>query len=89
MSTETETTESTESTESTETAAGPQPYMKGIFSLYHTPDGGIHIAYRAEGTEQDEHMQVPGVFMRIIREAAETGTMPNPLTLLRMLRKAG
>lgn len=39
--------------------------FKGQFSLYKTEDGGLHLAYRLDGAEQDGHLPVPAAVLRI------------------------
>jgi hypothetical protein len=47
-----------------ETPGGPAPKMAGRFTLYDTPDGGLHIVYQADGSEKSEHLEVPGPIIR-------------------------
>lgn len=68
------------------TEAPPVPYLKGAFALYNTPDGGIHVSYRPDGADADEHIQIPGIMMTLVREMNDTGKLPNPLQLMKMLR---
>lgn len=44
---------------------------KGIFSIYKTPDGGMHISYRREGDEEDSHLPVPGAMVAMMMAASE------------------
>jgi hypothetical protein len=62
----------------------PEPKQKGKYNLYDTPDGGIHIAYTIEGSEEIMHIALPG---KIIKMAAalDSGKM-SPLAALNGLR---
>ena len=71
-----------------ETTAGPVPFLKGVFAIYNTPDGGVHISYRPDGAETDEHIQVPGLVMNLVKEMQETGKMPNPIAMFKLMRGA-
>jgi len=39
--------------------------FKGQFSVYKTDDGGLHVAYRLDGTETDGHLPVPAAVLRL------------------------
>jgi hypothetical protein len=43
---------------------------KGLFSLYKTPDGGMLLAFRVEGAEEDQHLPVPAAMLRMLLSAA-------------------
>jgi hypothetical protein len=45
-------------------AANPVPYMRGRFNLFHTPGGGLHIAYQEDGKEEIQHIDIPGQVVR-------------------------
>jgi hypothetical protein len=64
--------------------AAPIPRQKGKYSLFDTPDGGLHIAYTVEGSEETQHIEVPG---RIINMAKmlENGNM-GPGQAFKMLK---
>jgi hypothetical protein len=59
-----------------------EPMMKGRFTLYETPDGGYHIAYLADDTEETRHIEVPGPLVSLAKAGAE-GKL-NPLAMARM-----
>jgi hypothetical protein len=44
---------------------------RGIYSIYKTGDGGMHISYRAEGAEEDAHLPVPAMMMQMMIAATE------------------
>jgi hypothetical protein len=72
------------------------PRITGKFSLYDTPDGGIHIAYQEnpksvdeDGTPVDEpvkHIELPG---KAIRMAVMLENGANPAKLMRMMMGGG
>jgi len=70
--------------------AGPVPFLRGKFALYHTPDGGIHIAYRPVPTEldrepEDQHIQIPAMVVALAQQMQD-GKMPGPLQMVKMFR---
>ena len=62
----------------------PPESFSGTYTLYHKPDGGIHIAYLVDGDEETKHLDLPGALMQAARMAAENGM--NPLSLLKMVK---
>jgi hypothetical protein len=64
----------------------PEPRVKGRFALFDTPDGGIHIAYRPEGSDKDEHFQLPGKVMKFAQAFSE-GKLTNPMEMIRMMQE--
>lgn len=68
----------------------PKPFLKGFFSLYHTPDGGIHISYRPVPTELDrepetQHIQIPAMVVALAQQMQD-GKMPGPVQMMKMFR---
>lgn len=59
------------SSEANPAPAGPELLSKGQYSLYRSPDGGMHLAYRAEGMDEDGHLVVPPAMVRMGMAAAE------------------
>ncbi len=53
---------------------------RGIYSVYKTPEGGLHIAFRPEGLEEDQHIEIPGRMMNMMISASEG---KGPLGMLR------
>lgn len=68
--------------------AGVEPTQRGRYSLYDTPDGGYHVAYRPDDADQDQHFELPGALVTLARQAAETGVMPNPVKVAKALMGA-
>lgn len=44
---------------------------KGVYSIYKTPDGGMHISYRPEGAGEDAHMPIPAMMLQMMIAATE------------------
>ena len=65
----------------------PVARMTGKFTLYDTPDGGIHIAYLPDGTEETQHLELPGKAIRLA-QALESGKM-NPAAMMRAFMGGG
>lgn len=61
-------------------ATPPEALMKGRFSLFETPDGGYHLSYRPDGEDTDQHVEIPGVYVKLMRR--HSGSR-NPLSALR------
>jgi hypothetical protein len=62
-----------------------QRASRGIYSIYKTGDGGMHISYRPEGMDEDQHMPVPAMMMQMMIAATEG---KGPLGRLRALAQA-
>jgi hypothetical protein len=58
---------------------------KGVYSIYKTPEGGMHIAYRPEDTQEDQHFEVPAPLMAMMTAAVEGR---GPLGRLRAMAQA-
>lgn len=43
----------------------PTPFMRGKFAIYETPEGGLHIAYRVEGQDEDRHIALPAAAIKM------------------------
>lgn len=55
----------------------PEPVLKGRFAIYETPDGGFHLAYRPDESEEDQHVEIPGLYVKLMRR--KTGGTKNML----------
>ena len=62
-----------------------EPTMRGRYTMYDLPDGGLHIAYTVEEEPGSEprHLEIPGMVVRMARAAAE-GRL-NPVKAMRDL----
>ena len=74
-----------EQTETEPAGAPPVPTQRGRYSRYDMPDGSIRILYRPDGAEQDEHFEIPGAMIALANRSAETGRMPSPLEIMRVI----
>jgi hypothetical protein len=63
----------------------PVPRQVGRYSLFDTPDGGLHIAYTVEGEETTQHIEVPGKIIKMA-QMMESGSM-SPMKAFSALRK--
>jgi hypothetical protein len=55
----------------------PNAIMKGRFTLYETPDGGYHIAYKPDGDDRDaQHLEIPAAIVRLAKMGAEGKLSP-------------
>lgn len=43
----------------------PVTVGKGVYALYATPEGGLHLSYRPEGSTEDGHFPVPPGLLRM------------------------
>jgi hypothetical protein len=62
-----------------------QRVSKGIYSIYKTAEGGMHISYRPEGAEEDQHLPIPAPMVAMMTAAAEG---KGPLGRLRAIASA-
>jgi hypothetical protein len=44
---------------------------KGVYSIYKTLAGGLHIAYRPEGAGEDSHLPVPPAMVAMMVAASD------------------
>lgn len=44
----------------------PEPILRGVFSLYETEKGDFHLSYRADGEQEDRHVNFPGIAVRMM-----------------------
>jgi len=58
---------------------------RGVYSIYKTAEGGMHIAYRPEGLDEDQHMPLPPAMMAMMIAASEG---KGPLGRLRAMATA-
>jgi hypothetical protein len=58
--------------ETTDNANGtPHILHEGRYRLYEKPDGGLHLVYLPDGTENEQHMEIPGGMLRLAKMASE------------------
>lgn len=44
----------------------PAPFLKGKFAIYETKDGGYHLVYRPDNVEEDQHVEIPGMYVKLM-----------------------
>lgn len=59
------------------TVKGPTVVHEGRYRLYEKPDGGMHLVYKRDDRETEEHMELPGQMIRLAKMASE-GNMSFP-----------
>jgi hypothetical protein len=64
----------------------PEPFLRGTFALYETPDGGYHIAYKPDGEEDTRHAEIPGAALKMAQ--ALSGSK-NPFAVIGKMMGAG
>jgi hypothetical protein len=67
-----------------------KPRFSGTFSVYDTPDGGIHIAWIPNGIDDEEtqHIDIPGFAVNLIKKM-QAGEMPNPAEIAKLAMQSG
>jgi hypothetical protein len=63
-------------------APGPELIMRGGFSLFREPDGGMHLSYRPAGADADTHMRIPAAMVAMGQQMTEG---MSPVALARQL----
>jgi hypothetical protein len=64
----------------------PKLVSRGVYSLYVTPQGGLHLAFRNEGEEEDRHMPIPAA---VVTLATQAQNGKGPMAMLRHLIPGG
>jgi hypothetical protein len=59
------------SDEGPKVSGGPSPFSQGTYALFNTKKGGIHLVYRASGTEDDTHLDIPPMVVKMAQKAAD------------------
>lgn len=65
---------------------GPAVVSEGRYTVFETSSGGRHIAYRPDGDEEDQHLDIPAAIVSIARGVMEGGEPPSMGTLMRLFR---
>jgi hypothetical protein len=65
----------------------PEPRIKGRFNLFDTPDGGLHIAYQRDDSEETEHLELPGKLLKLAEMMGKGGF--NPMNAMKMFTAMG
>lgn len=58
---------------SAETAVngGPAILHEGRYRLYKKPDGGIHLVYKRDDADHEDHLEIPGGMLRLAEMAGK------------------
>lgn len=62
---------------------------KGIYSIWKTAEGGMHIAYRPEDAEEDAHLPIPAAMVQMMIAASQGKGPFGRLQALAMARFGG
>jgi hypothetical protein len=65
----------------------PRILHEGRYRLYENPDGGIHVAYKPDNTEQVQHFEVPGFMLKMAQAASEGKLSPMDMVKEMMRRR--
>lgn len=49
---------------------GPRPFLEGKFALYATPEGGVVIAYKTEGSTESKQLLIPPFILTMAGQAS-------------------
>ena len=71
--------------ERAEEPAAPVPDSAGTYAVYRTPKGAIHLVYRPQGAEEDQHMEIPAMIVSMAERAAAGDNIGGPFG--KMLQK--
>lgn len=58
-----------------------EPMFRGVFSVYETPDEGYHVSFRLDGSDEDTHVPIPGMLVKL----AMSGDKLNPMSMVKAL----
>jgi len=66
----------------------PMPVLlsRGQYSIYQTPDEGLHLVYRPEEAAEDAHIPIPA---RLLKLAGAAAGGRGPLAMLRAFIPGG
>ena len=65
--------------------AAPVPDSQGTYAVYRTPKGAIHLVYRPQGVEEDQHLEIPAMIVSMAEKAAAGENVGGPFG--KMLQK--
>ena len=64
----------------------PVVIHKGVYTLWGLPDGGIRVQYKREDKTGEDHMELPGMVVRMAKAMSE-GKL-SPLQAIKMMKNA-
>jgi hypothetical protein len=56
--------------------SGPKVLHEGRYRLYEKPDGNLHLVYKRDDQETEQHMEIPGKLIALAQKAAEGRLSP-------------
>lgn len=62
-----------------EEAVTPTILHQGRYRLYQKPDGGLHLVYQRDDSDEPQHMEIPGAMMRLAKAAGEGNLSPGEM----------
>lgn len=67
---------------------GPHIIHQGRYRLYGKPDGGMHLVYQRDDSEEPDHMEMPAAVLKLAQMAGEGNlTLPELLRELMKLQR--
>lgn len=67
----------------------PGRVSNGVYSIYKTEEGGMHISYRPDGADEDQHLPLPPMMITTLMAASEGRGPMGMLRNLAMARMGG
>jgi hypothetical protein len=56
--------------------SGPKVLHEGRYRLYEKLDGNLHLVYKRDDQETEQHMEIPGKLLSLAQRAAEGQLSP-------------
>jgi hypothetical protein len=56
--------------------ATPKVIHEGKYRLFEKPDGGLHLVYKRIDKEEEDHLEIPGMMVRLLSRAQEGNMSP-------------
>jgi len=56
--------------------SGPKVLHEGRYRLYEKPGGDLHLVYKRDDQETEQHMEIPGKLLGLAQRAAEGKLSP-------------
>lgn len=65
----------------------PVPFLRGRFSCYETPGGGVLLVWQQDGAEEPNRIHLPPLMVSAARQLAAGGELPGGPQMFNVLRK--
>ena len=56
--------------------SGPKVLHEGRYRLYEKPDGNLHLVYKRDDQETEQHLEIPGKLLGLAQRAAQGQLSP-------------